>query len=318
MSTPKVERLVNLTIALLETRRPLTFAEIRRKTGYYDQSDAESARRMFERDKDDLRRLGVPVRTRSTDAFDVEQGYLVDRRDYELPDVNLSPDEVAALALAVRLTGEEGTRLALTKLVARAPDPAELQVAATTRVEVAADPVDPIADALVSRATVTFPYRTAAGTTAQRRVDPYAVAKRRGAWYLLGHDHDRDDLRAFRLDRIRGDVEVVGEPGAFESPEDLNIAALVAGPENDRVEVEVAVSPELRWAFDARGATDTGRTHRDHWPVLRVPGIDPWRDRSWLLGFGPDVEVLAPAELRDAVRDALAAIRDAHRPQVAT
>jgi proteasome accessory factor B len=130
---PKVERLVNLTVALLEARRPMTFAEIRRRTRFYEQDDAESARRMFERDKDELRRLGVPIEVREL-AFGDELGYLVDRGAYEVEDLDLTPEEVAALAMAVQLTGSEGEHLALTKLVARAPDPVALGTRPTTRI----------------------------------------------------------------------------------------------------------------------------------------------------------------------------------------
>jgi proteasome accessory factor B len=300
---PKVERLVNLTVALLEARRPLTFAEIRRRTRFYEQDDAESARRMFERDKDELRRLGVPIEVRDL-GFGDELGYVVDRRRYEVEDLDLTPEEVAALAMAVHLTGREGEHLALTKLVARAPDPAELATRPTTRIALEPDPVDDVADAVLARQTVRFPYRTAAGQQAERTVDPYAVVQRRAAWYLVGRDHDRDALRAFRLDRVGGRPKAVGEAGGFTPPTDVDVAAAVSGPESAVVDVELAVSPDARWAVELRGGADTGRTH-DGMPVLRLDGMDPVRDRSWLLGLGPDVVVLAPEGLRTEVVDRL-------------
>jgi proteasome accessory factor B len=218
----KTERLVNLTVALLETRRPLTFAEIKRRTGFYGQRDHESARRMFERDKDDLRRLGVPIVV-SDVAFGEEQGYRVDRREYELPDVDLSAEEVTALAIAVHLTGGEGVRLALTKLLARAPDPLPGDDPPPFRVQVAADAVDAVAAAAVTRTALTFRYRAADGSVTDRHVDPYAVVQRRGSWYLVANDHARGALRAFRLDRIQGTPRATGEPGAFETPDDLDV-----------------------------------------------------------------------------------------------
>jgi proteasome accessory factor B len=296
---PKVERLVNLTIALLEARRPMTFAEIRRRTRFYEQDDAESARRMFERDKDELRRLGVPVEVREI-SFGDELGYVVDRKAYELADVDLTPEEVASLAMALQLTGAEGQQLALSKLVARAPDPAELGARPSTRVALEADPIDEVGEAVLERQPLRFTYRTAAGDRAQRTVDPYAVVQRRAAWYLVGRDHDRDAVRAFRLDRVEGTPDPVGEAGGFTPPEDLDIAAAVSGPGAVPVDVDLAVAPAARWSVELRGGSDTGRTHRGH-PVLRVRGLDPVRDRSWLLGLGPEVVVLAPDELRDEV-----------------
>jgi proteasome accessory factor B len=298
----KVERLVNLTIALLETRRPLTFADIKQRTRYYGQDDAESARRMFERDKDDLRRLGVPIET-ATVGYGGDDGYRIPRRAYELPDVALTPEEVAALALAVRLTGAESS-LALAKLAARAPDPADLGVDPRTRVEVAPRPVDAVADAVVARAPIRFRYRPVHGATAERTVDPYAVVQRRGAWYLVGRDHDRNALRAFRLDRFDGDARIVGTPGGYDPPDGLDLAEVVAGPDADDVEAELAVAPTARWTVESRGATDTGREHRGR-AVLRLPSVDPVRDLPWLLGLSAEVELLGPPELRDRVVAAL-------------
>jgi proteasome accessory factor B len=301
--TVKVERLVNLTVAFLEARKPMTFAEIRSRTRFYDQDDAESARRMFERDKDDLRRLGVPVEVREI-PFSEDVGYVVDRRTYELPDVDLTAEEVAALALAVQSTGGAGAHLPLAKLAARAPDPAQLAAEVPTRVTLEPDPVDELAEAVVQRTPLSFTYRTAGGATARRTVDPYAVVQRRSAWYLVAHDHDRDARRAFRLDRITDRPRAVGEPGAFTPPEELDVAAAVSGPDAEPVVVELAVDPHARWAVEVRGATDTGREHAGR-SVLRLEALDPQRDLSWLLGFGADVEVVEPPELRHEVARAL-------------
>ena len=163
---PKVERLVNLTIALLEARRPQSLEDLRRRTGFYDQSDRESARRMFERDKDELRRLGVPVQT-TLDPLTGEAGYVIDRADYELPDVDLTREEMAALAVALRMTGHADERLALSKLAARAPDPIGPTTSATgARVALETQAVDGVADAVVGRQPIRFTYRTGSGSNA--------------------------------------------------------------------------------------------------------------------------------------------------------
>lgn len=297
--TIKVERLVNLTVALLEARAPMTFAELKRRTRFYDQSDLESARRMFERDKDELRRLGVPVETRSL-AFGEDLGYVIDRGSYELPDVDLTPEEVAALALAVQLSGEEGARLGLAKLAARAPDPAAEVATPTTRVAVGTDPVDAVADAIVGRTPLRFTYRPVAGDERERTLDPYAVVQRRGAWYLVGRDHDRDALRAFRLDRVVGGVRTAGPPGAFDTPDEIDLAGAVAGPAATLVTVELAVVPEARWAVELRGGAPTGREHEGR-EIVEIEGFDPVRDISWVLGLGADVELVDPPELRAEV-----------------
>ena len=306
----KVERLVNLTVALLEAPGAMSLAELRRRTRYYTEGSAASSRRMFERDKDELRALGVPIETVTLPMSD-ELGYTIRRRSYELPDVELSGEEVAALALAVRLTGAQDTPLALAKLAARAPDPVPLDLPGETRVDVSAEPIDAVADAVLQRIPVRFGYRGADGATSTRTIDPYGVVQRRAAWYLVGRDHRRDALRAFRLDRMTELPTAAGEPGAFIPPDDVDLAAAVSGPALPGVEVSLAVAPEARWAVELRGARDTGRSHHG-WPVLTLDDLHPVRDRAWVLGLGPSIEVLGPPQLRAAVRDGLTAVLSAH------
>lgn len=305
----KVERLVNLTVALLETRRPLTFHELKARTGYYGQDDAQSARRMFERDKDALRELGVPIETRPLDAFEAELGYAIDRRRYELPDVDLTSDEVAALAVALRAVGDAGSRLALTKVAARAPDPPpDLHEPDVPRVDLDVDPVDPLAAAVVDRRPLRFAYRAASGEASERTLEPYAVASRRGAWYVVGRDRARDAIRAFRLDRIDGAVEPAGAPGSFEIPADLDVGTHLEGQAED-VDASIAVAPELAWEAELRGGAPTGE-EVDGLRVHRFVRANPWRTRAWAVGHGPDVRVLEPEALRDDVIRALRAVAE--------
>ncbi len=309
MAMPAVERLVNLTIALLETRRPLTFEELRRRTGYYPQSDPSSARRMFERDKETLRNLGIPVETRQEFGMD-DPGYLIDRRAYELRDVGLDAEEVAALSLAVDMLGREEGALPLAKLAARAPDPAPLQ-APPTRADVPVGDVDVFAPAIVERRVVTFTYRTADGRTGFRTVEPYGIVRRRRAWYLVGRDRDRDATRGFRTDRMLSDVKVVGPADAFAVPPDLDLGSIVSGPDIPTVDAVLEAQPAGQWALGARGAIDEGPgsvgTRR-----MRLSGIDPVRDRAWLLGVAPDAAVVSPGPVVDALRDALERVAARH------
>jgi predicted DNA-binding transcriptional regulator YafY len=179
---------------------------------------------------------------------------------------------------------------------------------------VAVDPIgDTLADALVRHVPLRFTYRTAAGSQATRTVDPYAVVQRRGAWYLVARDHDRDAQRAFRLDRVEGRIVTAGEPGAYDPPEDLDPAAAVAGPDADRVEVELAVAPAARWAVEARGGQATGSTTEDGVGDPARPGHGP-HPRPFLVarprrrGRGPRTR----DDLRTEVAATLRAIADAH------
>ena len=313
MGMPVVERLVNLTVALLETRRPLTFEELRRRTGYYPQPDAASSRRMFERDKEALRAMGVPIETRQDFGMD-DPGYLIDRRTYELRDVDLDAEEVAALALAVDMLGPEDGALALAKVAARAPDPVPLDAPAT-RVGIPVSDVDRFAPAIVERRRVRFGYRTADGRSGQRTVEAYGVVRRRRAWYLVGRDVDRDALRGFRFDRMLDDVELLEPPGVFEAPSGIDLTAVVSGPEVPPVEVLIDAAPEGVWTIAARGGTEVGPAE-DGVHRMRVEGVDPVRDRAWLLGMAPEAAVRSPSELRDVLMRALERVTAAHATSV--
>ena len=316
MGMPAVERLVNLTVALLETRRPLTFDELRRRTGYYPQEDPASARRMFERDKEALRSLGVPIETRQDFGMD-DPGYLIDRRSYELRGVDLDAEEVGALAMAVGLMGTGDGALALAKVAARAPDPAPVE-RPPTRLGIPLTDIDTFAPAIVERRVVRFAYRTADGRTGTRTVEPYGIVRRRRAWYLVGRDVDRGELRGFRTDRMQGELEVLDPAGAFDVPIGSDLGAVVSGPENPLVSVLLVSGPEGRWALEARGGRDEGAGgdrspgDRGERRRVRVDGVDPIRDRAWLLGLSPDASIIEPTELRATLRAALERVAAAH------
>lgn len=303
--TAKVERLLNLTVALLDTRRPMTLSEIRDRVAGYDQDQDEAARRMFERDKDDLRNLGVPIRTVPLDAFETDWGYTIEHDEYAMPEIQLGREEVAALSLALQVSGEESARLGLTKLAARAPDPGSLP-SLGARVEVGAvDALDALADPLLERRTVRFGYRTAAGDRSDRQVDPYGIVQRHGSWYLVGHDHDRDALRAFRLDRLASTPRATGDADAFEVPDDLDLLEAVSGPPFEGVTIVAAFDPDVSWEASRRGEVVGER--EDGWVEVRFPDADPQRLLPWIIGCGADAEVLSPTEVR---REAVERLRE--------
>jgi len=312
MTMPAVERLVNLTVALLETRRPLTFEEIRQRTRYYPQTDAASARRMFERDKDALRTLGIPVETRQDFGMD-DPGYLIDRRNYELRGVDLDAEEVAALAVAVEMVGAQEGALPLAKVAARAPEPAPLDLP-TMRVDLPVTDVDSFATAIIERRAVRFAYRTADGRSGVRTVEPYGIVRRRRAWYVVGRDRDREGPRGFRTDRMLGALEILEPAGDFEVPEGLDLGAVVSGPEVPTVDVLFDAAHEGQWALHARGGTDEGSGTAGARRIA-VGGVDPIRDRAWLLGIAPDAAVVTPDDLRNDLEGALRRVVDAHAPQ---
>ncbi|MFO7252791.1 MAG: WYL domain-containing protein [Actinomycetes bacterium] len=306
MSRRKTERLLNLVICLLATRRPLTAEQIRQAVPGYDRDSDEAFQRMFERDKNELRELGIPIRVERD--WEGELGYRIERQAYELPEIKLEPDEAAVLGLAAQvwqraaLAGAASG--ALLKLRAAG---VETDEASARPFELRVDTPDPafpaLWEAVRDRRVVRFDYRAAGrGEVLTRTVEPWGVVSRRGRWYLVGHDRDRGAPRVFRLSRIAGEVRPVGRPGQVTVPEDVDIRAMVdyqdkrlATPRTATVRVRQGTCQGLR-----HRATAT-RPGADGWDELEVTFHDPDRLGAWIASLGADVRVLDPPDLRDAV-----------------
>jgi len=238
VSRTRTERLVNLVICLLSTRRFLTAAQIAATVPGYehdpeDPRDHEAFQRKFERDKAELRELGVPLETGTASVFDTESGYRIARRDYALPDIPLAPDEAAAVGIAGRLWQHAGLAAAassgLAKLRAAGVD---VDPQATLGMEpiVTVDPAfAPLTAAARDRRAVTFDYRVPEGDgPSTRRLQPWGVVCWRGRWYVVGHDLDRGAARCFRLSRVVGAVRTTGRDGAYQPPAELDLISYVA------------------------------------------------------------------------------------------
>jgi proteasome accessory factor B len=318
MATGRAERLVNLVICLLSSRQYLPAERIRRIVpGYADASSDEAFFRMFERDKAELRDLGVPLETGRTPGFDAGEGYRIARRDYELPEIDLEPDEAAAVALAARLWDSpqlaEAAHGALLKLRAAGvevdPEPSMI---VQPRVRATEPALIPLITAVQAGQTVTFPHRKhPADPPTARTLEPWGVVSWRGRWYVVGRDRDRDATRCFRISRIVGPVRTLGAAGTVRRPAGLDLLKIVAGS----AEPPAVVHTARLWL-----ASGCANGLRRHAKVLGRKVLDgvvgdvvavelPTYDIAtrWIAGLGPDAVVLEPAELADAVRARLLA-----------
>ena len=307
MSRSRTERLVNLVICLLSTRRFLTAAQIAQTVPGYEHNadnpkDHEAFQRKFERDKAELRELGVPLETGSASVFDTEPGYRIARPDYALPDVLLGPDEAAAVGIAARLWQHAGLASAASSglLKLRAAG-VEVDPQATLGVEpvVAVDPTfAPLTGAAGDRQAVTFSYRAPeADSPSVRRLQPWGVVCWRGRWYVVGHDLDREAARCFRLSRIIGEVRRIGREAAYQLPEGVNLIDYVAtwsGPREHPGRATVQLRPG-RAAGVRRGAEKLDGD------VATLRYSDAESLAGYLVGYGADVTVLDPPEVRKAV-----------------
>ncbi|WP_410657743.1 helix-turn-helix transcriptional regulator [Amycolatopsis sp. lyj-112] len=322
MSTARAERLVNLVLALLSTRQYLPAERIRGIVpGYADAASDEAYFRMFERDKTELRELGIPLETGRNSAFDAIDGYRIARRDYELGEIDLAPDEATAVGLAVRLwdspelTGE--AQGALVKLRAAG---VEVDDHAPTIVEprVRAEPAfGPLLAAVQAGQVVRFEYRRSGSAERKiRTLEPWGVVSWRARWYVVGHDRDRDAPRCFRLSRVTGKVDPVGKFGVVVRPEGVNLLQMVSASSSDDPSAPITASV---WVADGRAAgvrrrgrvVGRSRAGGEEGDLVEIELYYPESAADWLTAHGPDILVLEPEVLAKSVLSRLEAVAHA-------
>jgi len=316
----KTERLLNLVLCLLYTRRPLPKSKIREVVPQYrSAASGEAFDRMFERDKDELRELGIPLVTEDVSTvWEDETGYRIDQREYALPEIAFEPDELAVLGLASRTWAHASlagpAAQALRKLKASGIErDSESLIGIEPRLRTSEPAFDDVKNAVLVRQEISFDYRRAGeGETSRRRVQPWGLASWHGRWYLTGHDLDRDAPRVFRLSRISGTVSRQGQPGAFEVPSDHR--------PRDMIRTAVGEHEPQRAVLQARHGRGQALRRRaasvtegaQGWSVLEVKYSDPEAFADEVTGYGADVLVLEPEEVRGAVIRRLEGAAAAH------
>jgi proteasome accessory factor B len=301
-----LERLVNLVALLLESPRPLTFDQIRDAMPEgYAQQEVATAKRMFERDKDILRDIGVPIEVSSTDAWDVEQGYTIPKDRYYLPEIALTPEELSALFVAARAGEPDATAERAVRKLLYGSDGTFLTGDAALPFAAEGGGVDArvlaAADAIGDAASIRFTYRTSRGDRSERYVDPYGLVVRGGHWYLVGLDRERGEIRSFRFSRMAGDLErgdrASAPPKGFKAAD--HVAGGPWGPGEPQEHVVVAFSPDVSWwATNGLEGVESAGEREDGWHLVRIPTAPGDGIVSWVLSFGPDAELLEPETLR--------------------
>lgn len=326
MAAAKTERLLNLTICLLSTKRFVPKDEIRQLLAPYRESSDEAFDRMFERDKDELKSLGVPIEKGSNDVYFADEvGYRIKPGDFELPPVEFTAEEATVLGVAARGWREASlastTVSALTKLRAAGVEVMTGRLPALEAVMTAREPGFGVCyDAVIDRTLLRFDY----ADRGVRTLEPWGITSRRGRWYVVGRDVDKDAVRVFRVSRINGMPTRVGAPDAFTVPPGTDIAALARsfGTDTERFRAIVAVRPNHAAALrrrseqlDPAGLAARGDDLATEAAPLAFPtGFELYEvaygSRNGLVeelaGYAADVVVLAPADLRTAVKEHLA------------
>jgi proteasome accessory factor B len=324
MSVNKLERLLNLTAVLLNTSRPLTAEQIRTRVEGYPPAGS-AFHRAFERDKDDLRVMGIPLTVERVQATDPPiDGYRIDPEEYYLPDPGLDPEELAALHLAslsIRLDGLDDQE-ALWKLGGVSASGSELASLngsgdnGLMQGVVANLPTDPalipIFQAITAEEAITFGYRSQ-----RRTVDPWRLDFHRGRWYLTGFDHDRDDQRNFRLDRIEGEVMRTGDaidPGRPRRAASGPLRPWEMGGEEQTVAKLLVDGSHAASAARQLGPDVVSEPAADGGVVFHVPVMQPEAFRTFVLGFLEHAEILEPVQWRSELVAWLNSAVDGPRP----
>jgi predicted DNA-binding transcriptional regulator YafY len=292
-----LERVLNLLAFLLTADRPVTADEIRRTVAGYDQDSDEAFRRTFERDKDLLRNLGVPLRLEAVDLWEVEHGYVVPSDEYAMADAGLTDEERAAMWLAVhmvRLGGQAPDPGAIFKLggapLAAAGEPLAADLGATS------EHLAELFAAVTDRRHVRCTYRDA-----PRLLEPYGLVHRNGHWYLVAAQPETG-TRAFRVDRMSR-VGIGDTPGAFTRPPGVRVSdALAEAPweaGGDTIEGVIRFDPEVAWWARRRLSPRASVTEEpDGGLVARLPVANPESLIGWVIGFEEHAEILEPPALR--------------------
>jgi proteasome accessory factor B len=235
MAESKTERLLQVVLCLTQTRRFVTRDQLRSAIPDYLACRTNDAfERMFERDKNELRELGIPLETGAVAGIDDDPGYRIDRDTYGLPPLMLTRDEMTAVALAARVWREQGPASAAARALLKVSadgidvDPTELP-AIEPRLSGGEAAFAPLTTAVTERRPVRFGYRTSRDVqTIDRHLQPWGVVSQRGRWYVVGHDTDRDAVRVFRLSRIEGPVIPDGAAGDYAVPVDADLRSRVS------------------------------------------------------------------------------------------
>ena len=308
----KIERLINLTIALLATKRYLTKSEIFRTVEGYEGS-AETKERMFERDKDDLRNLGITIDVGSFDPlFSDEAGYRIKSENYQLDLGEITSTEISLLSLAAEAW--QGAAL---------EDAAQSAILKLSSIGVPADPIDipglspklsnsstdlvAVTDAIADSNFLHFDYLSPNLEAQERTIVPIALSNRSGFWYVSGVDQEIQEVRTFRLDRIIGAIEVLKNKNAFEFPADFDFDLVNVTTPNRVAVIDVRKGKGHVLRTLSESTKDLGE-----WDQIKVPIHSIQTLAAEILWHGEDVFVHQPTDLREYIVEQLQALVTNH------
>jgi proteasome accessory factor B len=297
VSDQKTERLINLTLALLSSKRYLTKFEIFNNVAGYSGSP-ETMERMFERDKDELRNLGIRIEVRALDPlFEDDQGYLIDSDTFQINPNDFSQEEIFLLTMAANLWHgsalQKDSKAALLKIQSLDG----LVATNTVASPVIEDNEDSkklllIFDAVQRFITLEFEYK---GTI--RQVEPYGIYTRRGFWYLAAQENDV--VKSFKVVRIGQQIRATSKAQAFDKPSEFKLSAFledINSPTTSKAEVRIRKNQAL--ALRKRHKVEEVDSE---WDKLFIDYIFEEDLIESLLWYGSNLVVISPTSIRNQI-----------------
>ena len=309
----KSERLVNLTIALLATKRWLTKSQIFSSIDGYE-GEPDAMERMFERDKDDLRNLGITIEVGSFDPlFEDEVGYRIRPESYKTDISEITPRELSLISLATQAwQGAVLDTAALSALVKLKSIGIDSDIdsipAIAPSVHISDTNFLTIINAIAQRQAISFTYLNAELEPQSRVIEPFGSGTKNGFWYVAGNDLDRKEIRLFRLDRIDSDVKSQGKAGSYKIPEAFVMGNLLASPEPAH-KAKLKVRRDKAHSLRARAITCNDE---DDWSTIEIEYFAESELLSDVLWHGADAVVIEPSSIRKAAISALQEIVRSH------
>ncbi|MGA0079069.1 MAG: helix-turn-helix transcriptional regulator [Candidatus Nanopelagicus sp.] len=294
MSSQKTERLINLTLALLASKRYLSKAEILRNIPGYEGSP-ETKERMFERDKDDLRSLGIQIDVNNFDPlFEDEQGYLIKSDSFQFAENEFTKEELLLLTMAANLWHDSAVEIdsqnALLKIQSLS-GPVENDMTTTPTLRITEDwqLLVSIFTAVQNKQILEFSYRGK-----KRQVNPYGLYSSNGFWYLIAFEINV--IKSFKLVRIEGEVDLIGEKDAFEKPDNFNVGNFLKEESNSvslvsKLQVRKGAALSLRNKFTVKDLDS-------EWDLMDIPYTNEQELLEMVLWHGTDLKLIEPAALR--------------------
>ena len=294
MSSQKTERLINLTLALLASKRYLSKAEILRIIPGYEGSP-ETKERMFERDKDDLRGLGIQIDVNNFDPlFEDEQGYLIKSDSFQFAENEFTKEELLLLTMAANLWHDSAVEIdsqnALLKIQSLS-GPVENDMTTTPTLRITEDwqLLVSIFTAVQNKQILEFSYRGK-----RRQVNPYGLYSSNGFWYLIASEINV--IKSFKLVRIEGEVDSIGEKDAFEKPDNFNVGNFLKEESNSvslvsKLQVRKGAALSLRNKFAVKDLDS-------EWDLISIPYTNEQELLEMVLWHGTDLKLIEPAILQ--------------------